>query len=797
MKAIKHILFLNCILFCALVSSAQTAVANHQKYWYQRSKMRNDFMKVGPNQGESLPLVERGFHSQLQSAPSNISYNSWMSGADLISEMGKYIAVLATEYKILIDNNQRTDSVLKELYYALYALDRLDYNAESYYSNSTKQLDGFMMRDDVPKDFLINNYRHFHYYNDWLGTSDVITKGDIDGNLFINQIPNDANDNDRGFLSIVPKQQWEIASVYRDYQFKGNNDNKLAMSQDHAISLLYGISFVNRFLGSSENYQGKSFIDFGSTNVNLLDEARAIALRVVKRFHDDNWFLKDPDGNHVGGTGGSGDNRAYAYAMVETLARIENQSPINVNQFFNISSPVPFSPGPGLHDSWTLGAGFVTWNGLAKSLGTTFDITVQYAELSAACNCLYDSQGGYFNTIIKYITSKIWKWLGAVFGWIVDTVELISNLFVPLIWNENTALDMLPNALQENPGATIDKFWIQFPQYHAIFGREILHDPFYSSFPNPYFRVKQAIDNGNCQGPYDFSSFSTSTPYYGAYEWSGTDLIEHPNTLGIAKDSHQHLTGEYSGLDYMLYHNLYYIYAGTSGIVDLSSRYVHVNYPNAGIGSNVSPFVLGSFEYITADNTLASNAGIDYRAGKQVHLLPGFSAQAGADFHAYINPYNCGPDYRSQSMRTTNSTNSGDSTDTYGGMGSTAVTHHYYTPQKEKDKSPSTENLILNPTVKNNNSNTLKKIIDLNHKMNVYPNPNTGKFTIEMNVSNNTDTYILTIYNSLGDLCKIVENINAINNLVTVENNQFTPGTYFVRLVSSSGEQYSEKVVVN
>ncbi len=48
-------------LICIVqVSKAQTDNDNHRKYWYYKSRLNNDFVKVGLNAGESIPAQQRG-----------------------------------------------------------------------------------------------------------------------------------------------------------------------------------------------------------------------------------------------------------------------------------------------------------------------------------------------------------------------------------------------------------------------------------------------------------------------------------------------------------------------------------------------------------------------------------------------------------------------------------------------------------------------------------------------------------------------------------------------------------------
>jgi len=89
---------------------------NLQKYWYYRFRLKNDFMLVGDCQGCSMPANTRNKGLQ------NNLY--WSDGG--ASDLGWYIGILATEYKLLSDAGEPTDTTVMELYYALEAFNRID-----------------------------------------------------------------------------------------------------------------------------------------------------------------------------------------------------------------------------------------------------------------------------------------------------------------------------------------------------------------------------------------------------------------------------------------------------------------------------------------------------------------------------------------------------------------------------------------------------------------------------------------------------------------------------------------------
>ena len=146
-----------------LTLEAQNAVNNMQKYVYYKQRFLNNFIAVGNGMGESLPLDIRRL-SQVEKKDQSKVHEFGIGDATL--RLGWYIAVLATEYKLLNDQGLDTYQTRKELYYALEAFNRLDLNAESYFnlagtttpnqaiSPPISDLNGFFIRDDMTDNFV-------------------------------------------------------------------------------------------------------------------------------------------------------------------------------------------------------------------------------------------------------------------------------------------------------------------------------------------------------------------------------------------------------------------------------------------------------------------------------------------------------------------------------------------------------------------------------------------------------------------------------------------------------------------
>lgn len=150
MKTLFTFIFLifSNVLFCQGADQE-----NLEKYWKYRDQLRKRFMKIGQNDGESIPASVIIPHRQY--GQTDQSTGSILQWRDATITLGYYWIVLATEYKLLSENNQDVQATLNELYYAMQAFNRLDMKAEGYLGGDmnaplvTSDLNGFFIRDDV------------------------------------------------------------------------------------------------------------------------------------------------------------------------------------------------------------------------------------------------------------------------------------------------------------------------------------------------------------------------------------------------------------------------------------------------------------------------------------------------------------------------------------------------------------------------------------------------------------------------------------------------------------------------
>ncbi|MEM7161229.1 MAG: hypothetical protein AAF487_02200 [Bacteroidota bacterium] len=138
----RTILFVLCI---PQLFYAQTKYLNQVKYWDYRHTFKSDFIEIGSQNGQSIPIAYRSLEDSIRE-------DTPLSSADL----GWYLANLSTEYYIAskrmylpVSEHEPSDNVqvLIELSKALNVIDRLDLQAEKMFGCELEQLNGFIANE--------------------------------------------------------------------------------------------------------------------------------------------------------------------------------------------------------------------------------------------------------------------------------------------------------------------------------------------------------------------------------------------------------------------------------------------------------------------------------------------------------------------------------------------------------------------------------------------------------------------------------------------------------------------------
>lgn len=215
---------------------------NLLKYWRYRDRFNHAFTVLGVECGNSLPAAARGGDSWV--APE-------LQFGDAVLDMGYYLGVLATEYRLLKNYGQDASTTERELYYALQEINRLDAFAESawveYLASGTldfcaapANLNGFLIRDERGNDF-VNIY----------------------GPRLNAQV---------GRLNVVHVDRTQ--PIVRPTE----------LSQDHLYSLMTGLALTAKLVDPPTQYGG----------IHLVQEVKDITTRVVNQIKNHQWIITNP-----------------------------------------------------------------------------------------------------------------------------------------------------------------------------------------------------------------------------------------------------------------------------------------------------------------------------------------------------------------------------------------------------------------------------------------------------------------------------------------------------------------------
>ncbi|MEZ4798933.1 MAG: T9SS type A sorting domain-containing protein [Flavobacteriales bacterium] len=156
MKKLSMAILLGIVFPCLTLAQNLTMYSElTDKYWQYRDRFKKHFIKIGLDQGESIPASAW----RVNWAHAADHTNSALYWTDATIYLGHYLQVLATEYKLLSSRGLSTEKTENEIYFAVRALNRLDQQAEPFLYGTDENINGLLLRDDVPANF------HEHFKN--------------------------------------------------------------------------------------------------------------------------------------------------------------------------------------------------------------------------------------------------------------------------------------------------------------------------------------------------------------------------------------------------------------------------------------------------------------------------------------------------------------------------------------------------------------------------------------------------------------------------------------------------------
>jgi hypothetical protein len=146
----RHLVIFLALIVCSVDNlNSQVLSEEAMRYWYYRDRLQY-FVYPGQEEGASLLMTSRNSNGN-GVGPIDIGQYNGVEYGQTQRLNGYYIGLLATEYRLLLNNGQNADAskTLQELDLALDALIRLDNCEDLEPWNSTEYFDGFFIRSNV------------------------------------------------------------------------------------------------------------------------------------------------------------------------------------------------------------------------------------------------------------------------------------------------------------------------------------------------------------------------------------------------------------------------------------------------------------------------------------------------------------------------------------------------------------------------------------------------------------------------------------------------------------------------
>lgn len=332
---------------------SQNDSINEAKYWHYRDRLKY-FVLPGENRGES----------QIAGIRNRFEFNTVdLNFGQHAIYFGYYIGMLATEYKLLSENNDnKCLSTKNELYLALKQyINYLDKTESIIFKNLKDSFNGFFVRESVPCDFLEKESRK-EYFNNGLKPTDTWSHSNPGsfGNL---------PKGHPGWVNIVS----ECDSIPK------------AMSQDEAIGLLYGLALVYKCMpdNSLEKYISKEIA------IKIIGYIRNSS-RLYGKNTSLRWNVYRPNGDKLKANEG-GLSWFYAHGFMKAANYFDNDYD-NISKkitrypqelFFQLGQ---FFPNPNPDNTTmitTLAVVGNSWRATIPIIGLIFNINTTYFGINA------------------------------------------------------------------------------------------------------------------------------------------------------------------------------------------------------------------------------------------------------------------------------------------------------------------------------------------------------------------------------------------------------------------------------
>jgi hypothetical protein len=620
------VIFLFPIHFTLFCQTTPNSPANQQKYWYLRQRMVDEFLFIGSEPGGSIPATTITYDAAYNNG--NDLIKTLRYSADATLDLGLYMAILATELKLLRENGENYDNTEMELYYALNAFDRLDAYGEIIqdYASISQWNDCDIQRPPgdpwQPGDKQSENLPNVGavtWSNGWQPRA---------GSPYINPLRNGwfiRNDGGPNILNYFPDVDVIRGQVYNVYDwsetaeakfgiYNYNNPTTLAHenkgyfpskipSQDQCFYLMMGLMMTCEFAGDAE-YNGVILKDFARELGARIMNYYEWTLNPLAPYFLDFWTIKSPITNSLPCNGG-GESVAYSPSMHA------------LKDYFNYPNVV-------LPNNATQGYLWGQIDCSSPNIGYAVNRGL-YAIVTSISNTTYNSD------MCLYATADGFDW---------GLFYLIRRALYP---NNNSNTSVCDYDMNEAI-ADLNDCPCRGPHHDRFLYNEENGSYYHDVGGN--LELIMINDHPELKGTYEVSPSG----------WNTSNRFG--NVCGVNQNAsnayNPHQTGEYIGMDYMLLFNLANIVFGDNNIsggnvnsTDYTNM-IHYYFKNAGpLQTNQSFWPVG-FKTLKTDVIIPATTSVDSKAGNSIELLPGFLANQGSVFQAQIsNVWKCNPNDQS------------------------------------------------------------------------------------------------------------------------------------------------------
>jgi hypothetical protein len=458
-------------------------------YWEIRQRFLDKFIRVGEGHGMSIPVT---WIKKQEQGPDILVFED-----ESTRQLGWYIAMLATEHEVLQYFGYPTEQTKLEIYYAFKAIRRLDGYAEFLWNRNKPESDDVIYWD--------SNTNEYKKESGNTALTDY-TNTNMNGFLIRQDVPPHFEalfDVDGPYTTQHQAYNTDNTWIV-DNQIQGVN--KTVMSQDQFFHLMFGMSFVKRFMGGI-SYNGMNFVD----------EAKAFCSRVMINYNG-------------------------AYNLRNPV--IKNNGDYNPSLDLDGCREVEDLEGHNIGNS-----SFYAW--FVATMANWFINGVEYSGLPIISDA-QDADNPFMFDPAFLLSKTAWVSLPFIL-YPVNSLKAPNQIMLQLLICMSRAygigsrglLDLNPEVFFHNPGYRL---------YATAY--RLLHN---DDVPIGYSKqeMEEMLNAMTCEGSFRYTTVSSPGNFISMHNsvWNMDNIfVQAPDF-----EHEAHTSGHYNGLDYMLLYNVYQI----------------------------------------------------------------------------------------------------------------------------------------------------------------------------------------------------------------------------------------------